>query len=189
MRTAAPPALPSEDADKLVGRTAASAQDHGATASAGSQAVPPPPPRAGSGGAAREGHSPGQELEEDHITAAACEHQANREGRAHGRSGERRASAQMRRPLIRPPQEAGLLRPPRHRTSPQCHSAALLRRRRRLPFPRGRHQRSRPRSCSSQPAWAPFIRGGVPVPARLHIPGCCAPSRQAVWRPASGFFR
>lgn len=44
----------------------------------GPQRPRPAPPRAG--------HSPGQELQEDDIAAAACEHQAHREGRAHGRS-------------------------------------------------------------------------------------------------------
>lgn len=34
------------------------------------------------------GHSPDQQLQEDHVTAAACEHQAHREERAHGQRGE-----------------------------------------------------------------------------------------------------
>lgn len=34
------------------------------------------------------GHSPDQELQEDHVAAAAGEHQAHREERAHGRRGE-----------------------------------------------------------------------------------------------------
>lgn len=53
---------------------------------------------------------------------------------------------------------------------------------------RGRHRRCRLRSCSSQSTPAPFKRGGVPVRARLHIPGCCAPLRPADV-PASRFFR
>lgn len=36
----------------------------------------------------RGGHSPDQELQEDHVTAAAGEHQAHREERAHGGRGE-----------------------------------------------------------------------------------------------------
>lgn len=36
-----------------------------------------------------------------------------------------------------------------------------------------------PRICSSQSASVPFIRGGVRAPARLHVPGCRAPLRQA----------
>lgn len=88
-----------------------------------------------------------------------------------------------RRPPRPPPQQAAPPRPPPHGASPPG------RRRRRLPFPRGGHQRSRPRRCSSQSAWAPFIRGGVPAGARLHVPGRRAPLRPATSGPASRFFR
>lgn len=129
----------------------------------------------GLAGAARGRHSPGQELKEDHVTAAACEHQAHREDRAHGQRKGRGASSQRKRPPRSLSQEAGPLPRPPHRTSPPSRGAALLR----------GHRGLRPRSCSSQSVPAPFIRGGVLVRVRLHLPGCRAPLRRAGTCPAS----
>lgn len=108
------------------------------------------PCSAGNTAAACGSHSPDQELQEDHVTAATCENQAHRKDRAHGQCKGRGASVQRKRRLYRYPRKQD--RCLGHRMEHRHRPGALLFSGAAVVSGRGAVVRSRPRPHSSEGA-------------------------------------